>query len=344
MDSFKVCQHIRKNPIFDDAKVILLSSMVQKEKTKLYMEMGISDYLLKPIKQSELFNKILKVLEKGPAEEFLPRTHSVIKSKNRGNGQGLKILIVEDSLVNQKFILALLEKQGHLVQVAGNGQIALNILKENQFDLILMDLQMPLMDGLEATKHIREKEKSSSEHIPIIAMTAHALKGDKDRCLNAGMDDYIAKPIKTDELFVKIRRFASDIKIEKPKKKPRKISCDFDLDMSTITSNFDGDSELFKEIFEMFQKAYPDQIETLRRMILKNNSEAVEKIAHRLAGSVSNFNISVIKNTALKLEKMGREKRLQGAEKELSRLEAQINKFVTFIEEHISFCIAEIVD
>lgn len=132
----------------------------------------------------------------------------------------------------------------------------------------------------------------------------------------------------------------SDGKTEKIKKKLKKIS--YELDMSIITKNFDGDLELFKEIFQIFQETYPNQIETIRRMIFENNPESLEKAAHRLAGSLTNFNISEIKNTALKLEKMGKEKRLQDAEKQLSILKLQINEFVIYVERHVSQCITEI--
>ncbi|MGA1863800.1 MAG: Hpt domain-containing protein [bacterium] len=128
------------------------------------------------------------------------------------------------------------------------------------------------------------------------------------------------------------------------KKNPKEISYDPDFDMAIITSNFDGDLEFFKEIFEIFLETYPNQIETIRKMILENNPESVERAAHRLAGSLTNFNISGIKDTALKLEKMGKEKRLKGAEKQLSMLELQINEFVIYIERHVSQAMTKVTN
>jgi HPt (histidine-containing phosphotransfer) domain-containing protein len=136
----------------------------------------------------------------------------------------------------------------------------------------------------------------------------------------------------------------SESKTENTKNKLKEITYDLDFDMSIITRNFDGDLEFFKEIFQIFLETYPNQIETIRRMILENNPESVEKAAHRLAGSLTNFNVSEIKETALKLEKMGKKKRLQGAKKQLSRLELQINEFVNYVERHVSQYIAEITN
>ncbi|MGA1840076.1 MAG: Hpt domain-containing protein [bacterium] len=135
-----------------------------------------------------------------------------------------------------------------------------------------------------------------------------------------------------------------DIKAKNTKNNQKEISYGLDFDMSIITSNFDGDLEFFKEIFEIFLETYPNQIETIRKMILENNPESVEKAAHRLAGSLTNFNISEIKDTALKLEKMGKEKKLKGAEKQLSVLELQINEFIIYIERHVSQSTTEITN
>lgn len=135
-----------------------------------------------------------------------------------------------------------------------------------------------------------------------------------------------------------------DIKNKNTRNNPKVISYDLDFDMSIITSNFDGDLEFFKEIFQIFLETYPNQIETIRKMILENNPESVEKAAHRLAGSLTNFNISEIKDSALKLEKMGKEKRLKDAEKQLSILELQINEFIIYIERHISQSITAITN
>ena len=148
------------------------------------------------------------------------------------------------------------------------------------------------------------------------------------------------KGILSEDIFVN----QSCSKTENTKNKSKDILYEFDFDMSIITRNFDGDLEFFKEIFQIFLETYPNQLETIRKMILVNNPESVEKAAHRLAGSLTNFNISEIKNTALKLEKMGKEKDLQDAEKQLSMLEFQINKFIIYVKTQVSQCTAEITN
>jgi CheY-like chemotaxis protein len=153
---------------------------------------------MKPVKQSELLDAIMASLgvvapEDGSAEASAAERPSRLRP--------LRVLLAEDSLLNQKLALAVLRKHGHEVVVANHGREALATLESQDFDLILMDVQMPEMDGLEATRTIRTRERRTGDHIPIIAMTAHALKGDRERCLEAGMDEYVAKPIHAEELF-----------------------------------------------------------------------------------------------------------------------------------------------
>ena len=335
MDTHKICQHIKKNPIFDNVKIILLASMVQKEKMKPYQEIGVHNYILKPINQSELFNKIINIVEKRPVEKEEAQIKPVKKNRFRTNGKGLKILLVEDNPINQKFFLALLKKHDHLVHLASNGQEALDILEGDSFDLIFMDIQMPVMDGTEVTQRIREREAASGSHTPIIAMTAHAMEGDRDRFLDSGMDEYIAKPIKVDELYEKIEKIASGIKKENPERRSPKKTKPPDFDMAVITGNFEGDMDLFQEIFDIFLETYPEQIKTMHRAIAEHNPKSFERSAHSLAGSISNFRVSKSMELALKLERMGREKRLKDAEKLLAKLESLIKELVKYVEEHL---------
>jgi two-component system sensor histidine kinase/response regulator len=171
-------------------------------------ELGISAYLAKPIPQGELLSAICALLEKAPGKksEQLITKHSLRESRKR-----LRILLTEDNLVNQKLAQRLLEKRGYDVIIAGDGQAALNELAKSSFDVVLMDVQMPNMDGFEATAAIREREKSTGGHVPIIAMTAHALKGDQERCIAAGMDAYVSKPIRTTELYTVIENCTSTL-------------------------------------------------------------------------------------------------------------------------------------
>ena len=176
------------------------------------LKLGISAYLTKPIDQKELLNAIKLTFvssKKGVKQPELITRYSL-----RENRRALKILIAEDNVINQRIAAHILEKNGHQVVIASNGQKAINAWGNSSFDAIFMDIQLPRMDGIEATAYIRKKEKKSGLHTPIIAMTAHAMKGDRERFLAAGMDDYISKPIKAEEMIGIIEGTLSNIKKE----------------------------------------------------------------------------------------------------------------------------------
>jgi len=162
--------------------------------------LGVSAYLLKPIRQSELREAIARILGAREQKGAIPLVTRYSLQDARDPAEVLRVLIVEDNLVNQRLATRMLEKRGHRVVVAANGLQALEALDKDAFDLVLMDVQMPEMGGMEATAKIREKETLTGKHQPVIALTAHAMKGDQERCLTAGMDGYLAKPIRPQEL------------------------------------------------------------------------------------------------------------------------------------------------
>jgi two-component system sensor histidine kinase/response regulator len=204
MDGFELTEYIKKSTDWKAATLMMLSSAGQRGDAIRCRELGVAAYLTKPVRQLELLDAILTALGKSPKNEppgVLITRHSLRESRRH-----LRLLLVEDNVVNQMLAVRLLEKRGHTVVVAENGRRALAALESNTFDVVLMDVQMPEMDGFEATAAIREKEKLSGRHQPIIAMTAHAMVGDKERCLEAGMDDYITKPIRSDALVEMLER------------------------------------------------------------------------------------------------------------------------------------------
>jgi CheY-like chemotaxis protein len=162
-------------------------------------ELGIAAYLIKPVLQSDLLEALLGVL--GSRNEIGKDAQPITRHTLREGRVPLRVLLAEDNSVNQRLATRLLEKEGHVVVVAGDGEKALQALDQGTFDLILMDVQMPVMDGVEATAAIRQKEKITGAHVPIIAMTAHAMAGDRQRFLESGMDGYVSKPIHLRELF-----------------------------------------------------------------------------------------------------------------------------------------------
>jgi signal transduction histidine kinase/DNA-binding response OmpR family regulator len=202
MDGFTLAERIKKDPDLVGATIMMLTSAGHLGDAARCRELGISAYLVKPIRQGELLQGICNVLNLSTQMRApLVTRHSLREAMNRS-----RVLLVEDNKVNQALATRLLEKRGYNVSVAGDGRQALAALEKDDFDVVLMDVQMPEMDGFEATAAIRERERLTGTHIPIVAMTAHALKGDQDRCLSAGMDAYVSKPIRTIELFATIEK------------------------------------------------------------------------------------------------------------------------------------------
>jgi len=197
MDGFELIKKIREIPEYKKVPIVILSSDRVEADLKGVEELGVSDFILKPVRRSRLYNTIVRGItretRKIASEKY--DIGSVLKNKP------LKVLLAEDNLINQKLTVRLLEKQGWQAVVANNGKEALDLLDNNKFDFILMDVQMPEMDGIEAAREIRKREKVTGKHIPIIALTANAFEEDKKKCLEAGMDEYAAKPIKVNELF-----------------------------------------------------------------------------------------------------------------------------------------------
>jgi two-component system sensor histidine kinase/response regulator len=198
MDGFSLVEKISSEFKLQSPTIMMLTSLGVRGDATRCQQLGISAYLVKPVRQAELLEAILLVHGKNKMKKKSPGviTRHTIREKH----QTFNILLAEDNIINQKIVQRFLEKEGHHVSIAENGKKALSILKNEKFDLILMDIQMPQMDGFEATTIIRGQETSSKTHIPIIAMTGHALKGDKERCLSAGMDEYISKPISFEKL------------------------------------------------------------------------------------------------------------------------------------------------
>jgi CheY-like chemotaxis protein len=224
----------------------------------------------------------------------------------------------------------MLEKMGHSVVLANNGREALSTLGTQKFDLVLMDLQMPEMDGPTATRNIREQEKQTQSHLPIIAMTAHALKGDRERCLEAGMDGYVSKPINVKELehaisaIVQAGSISGPTKAAKIERALARTANVFTWEVSQTLERLGGDVQLLEDIVQIFLAETPRKLDELREAIAQVASDTVEKTAHSLKGELGYLGITGASQRARELEEMGRNNDLQGAACVFAALEAEL--------------------
>jgi signal transduction histidine kinase/CheY-like chemotaxis protein len=209
MDGFTFVESIRKTPALGAAVIMMLTSAGHRGDAERCRDLGIAAYLMKPIRQSELRESIARLLGARDHGGAIPLITRFSLQDAREESEMLRVLVVEDNPVNQRLAMRLLEKRGHRVELAANGREAVQALEKSAFDLVLMDVQMPEMDGLEATSAIRSKELVNGRHQPIIALTAHAMKGDEERCLAAGMDGYLTKPIRIQELDALLDKYVA---------------------------------------------------------------------------------------------------------------------------------------
>ncbi len=302
MDGFVLAERIKQQPELAEATIMMLTAGGHRGDAARCRELGIASYLTKPIKQSELLDAVLSVLGT-PAQQAdlsgLITRHSLRESRQRRH-----ILLAEDNAVNQKLLLHLLENRGHTVVVAGNGREAMATLERAQFDLMLIDLEMPEMDGIQATTAIRLREQQTNTRLPIIALTAHAMQGDRERCLNAGMDGYISKPVRADELLAVVEGLLPATGSEEV---GGSIETDSEavFDRPTALSYVDGDLGLLQEMAEMFLADYPQRLADIQAAIAASDSQALMRAAHSLKGGLATFAAKAAYEAALRLELMG---------------------------------------
>jgi CheY-like chemotaxis protein len=322
MDGFTVARHIQMEPALVRPIVMMLSSAGRREDAALCRELGLANYLTKPITQAELFEAIATALRLSRERQALPPAAA---SAPTSNGTCWRILLAEDNLVNQKLAIRLLEKQGHQIVVANNGKEAVASVAQQSFDAVLMDLQMPELGGIEATRLIRQGENGHGQRLPIIAMTAHALKGDRERCLEAGMDGYVSKPVQADELFRELERVLYAYAVSntaKPEEEPREE----EFIRAHAVERLAGDEELLQELFDIFQEECPRMLTEVREAVEAGDGASLRRAAHTLKGAVGNFGTGAAFKAAARLEGMGSSGDLTGASAVYTDLDLAIRR------------------
>lgn len=313
IDGFMLVDQVRQDTQLQDIAVIVLTSGDRPSDRELCEKLRVGSHLRKPIKQSELLQSITLVLGLGRSEAEQPAS----AAKDLPAVGPLHILLVEDSYPNQVLAKGLLGKRGHSVAVANNGQEAIEVLKQESFDLVLMDVQMPVMDGFEATRTIRQLELREKLHpqprspMPIVAMTAHAMKGDRERCLESGMNGYLSKPIRTQELDAVLAEYFGTAAPE-PQSNVQSAP-QHAINWKEALKSVDGDFELLKVVATAFLSEAGDTQSRLSTAVQAADAATIQSLGHLLKGAVGTFGASVCQKLAEKLEAMGRQKTVAGA-------------------------------
>ena len=333
IDGYQVMQRIKDNPGLAGVVVMMLPQNRDQTDIARCRELGVKQSLTKPIDQSELLDAVLSALGLSVVEERL--IEPSVRVQEKPKRRPLNILLSEDNSVNQKLATRLLEKAGHRVTLASTGREALAAWENAGipgFDLVLMDIQMPEMDGVEATAAIRNREKGSGKHIPILAMTAHAMRGDKEMCLASGMDGYISKPIHPDGLFAEIERCLapSDGRnaVAENSREPGE-----QIDRASLLERVEGDHELLTEMIHLFQEDAPNLLTAMRDALQRGDMAVLERSAHSLKGAVSNFSAKAAAAAAAQLEKDAKNKDAEFAKESLVEVERAVKHLLPALAE-----------
>jgi CheY-like chemotaxis protein/HPt (histidine-containing phosphotransfer) domain-containing protein len=277
----------------------MLTSGPRSDGVKRSRQTGLSAYLYKPVRQAELLTVLTRLHARSSQAADEPESREAVSSPSPKEAQavarGLRILVVEDHPVNQKLAVHLLQKQAHQVTIANNGKEALSVLEQGEFDLALMDIQMPEMDGFEAIAQIRAGERATGAHLPVLALTARAMKGDRERCLAAGLDGYVSKPIRTDELSAVITQLAPKGRGES---EPGLVA--------QLRARSGVDEACDRELLEFFLTTAPESVATIEQALAHEELPRLIEAAHTLAGISLSIGAERLGAASRALEEAGR--------------------------------------
>ena len=335
MDGEATAQAIKHDPLTRDTILVLLTSVGKRGDAARMEALGFAAYLLKPIKRRELSEALMAVLgqTRGIAQQPRPplvTRHTLSELKD------MRILLAEDNPINRKLAVTLLTRAGYAVEVAENGAQAVDALKNGRYSLVLMDVQMPEMDGLQATELIRAEEGAHA-HIPIVAMTAHAMKGDRERCLAAGMDDYLSKPLQTKDLFEAIERWTQQPPPRAVLAQPTvsdEARADKEpppLKRQESLGHFGGDEQLYDQLLSEFAAHLGEDLDRLKAALESGDVPTLTRIAHSLKGASATFGAEQLTQAARELEALGVEGDLAAAAPLVAQVEAECSRLQDYL-------------
>ena len=325
MDALELAQTIKQDPKIGSLKLLLLTSVAQNGDAKLAQEAGVDAYLTKPISFSCLSKCLAVLMEKAPQDDFcrsLVTRHTLAELEIK---QRLRVLVADDNHINQKVTASLLENMGHRADVVGNGKEAIEAFRIVPYDVILMDVQMPEMDGFEASRQIRALEEKTGRHTPVIAITAYARNEDRESCIAAGMDDYISKPIKPQELKAAIAHRVTRARTKPLANAGSELAPQPDvLDFSEALAQVEGNRELLWEIARIFLDQYPKLLEEAHQAFSRSDDRSLRGAAHTLASSVGQLAAQRAFAAAKKLELVSNSRDISLVPEALAELEREL--------------------
>jgi two-component system sensor histidine kinase/response regulator len=323
-DGFMLARDIRSDARVRSTPIVMLTSMGRADDVAECQRMGLDAYLTKPVKHSDLLDTLVSVFGTSA------RRPAAIARPMARPPRRLRILVAEDNAVNRRLVLTLLGKRGHVVHGVEDGQEAVDQAANGHFDAIVMDVQMPRLSGLEATAAIRARERDTGRHVPIIALTAHAMRGDRERCVAAGMDGYLTKPIDVDALVTTVERLgaATPPAAGPPARRVRAApSAAVDFNERAALSHT-GDREVLAQMVAIFRKDGPLLVGRVTRAVARRDAEALRQQAHALKGTAATLGGEAVRDTAAALEAAGRAGRLAGTDRLVATLARQMTRLL----------------
>jgi PAS domain S-box-containing protein len=322
VDGFALTKRIRRDPDLKQTPIVMLTSVGHAEDAAQSRRLGIEVYLTKPVKHSDLLDALATLFGGSVRRERKE------PSPARTPARALRILVAEDHPVNRKLVTTLLTKRGHTVLAVDNGRSAVDAVvaaARKPFDVVIMDVQMPIMSGFEASAAIREHERSSGAHLPIVALTAHAMQGDRERCLQAGMDGYLSKPIDVERLLATIEEFGSGaIESAASPETGAPAAAALVFDEQTALLHTDGDRKLLKHIIKLFRADAPASFRKIERALRQRDGEALWTAAHALKGSLATIGAQAARQSAARIERHGRAREIAQAQRAYAELRGDV--------------------
>jgi len=331
IDGIKLGKMIKSDPTICHIPMVMITFVGQRGDTSMLQEIGFSAYLSKPVKQSLLHKSLQKIFndkltyKKGKETPNIITKFSISEEEKKQS----HILLVEDSEMNRRLAVVYLKKMGYKVETASDGEEGLSKLKQGKFDLVLMDIQMPVLNGLETTKIVRSNKDPDIDHkVPIIALTANAMSQDRQICLNAGMNDYLAKPFKPEDLQAILEKYLGNrnVKTSQKRKNDRSSIPSKYYDKKAILDRIDGDMDLFRQLIALFIQEVPNQIKQIKLAIKANDPDRITLFAHTIKGSAYNIRAMELKQVAFDIEQAGKASDIHLAASKIEALENTFDK------------------